>query len=373
VFFVSALHFRYNLFSKKHSIMTLRVGILGAAGYTGIELIRLIDLHPELTLTYVAARENAGQPLGRAVPSTEGVPGLGDLNIEAFEEKDAAAVAERVDVVFTGLPHAASARLGGALLDAGLQVVDLSADFRLRDLTTYEAWYGPHPRPELIEKAVYGLPELYREELKSAKLIAGPGCYPTSALLPLVPLLREKLVDDSAPLIVDSKTGTSGAGRKPNAVTNFSEAGEGMRPYKVCGGHRHTPEMEQELAVAAGKEVRVLFTPQLAPMIRGILTTTYAPTAPGVTAEQCVEAARAHLGNTLVSVLEPGRLPDTNHVRGSGRAQVGYALDERTGLLLGMCAIDNLARGSSAQVLQAFNISRGFEETMGIPRIAQFP
>ncbi len=353
--------------------MTLRVGILGAAGYTGIELIRLIDLHPHLELTYVAARENAGQKLGKVVPSTQGVPGLGDMNLERFESEDAQKIAQELDVVFTALPHAASARLGGALLDAGTQVVDLSADFRLRDLETYEQWYGVHPRPDLISQAVYGLPEIYREELKSAQLIACPGCYPTSAILPLVPLLREKLIEIDSTIIIDAKTGASGAGRKASPVTNFSEASEGMRPYKVAGGHRHTPEMEQELSLAAGKNLKVLFTPQLVPMIRGILTTTYARIKPGVSAEQCREAAMSHLGDTLVTVMPASRLPDTLHVRGSGRAQVAYELDERTGLLLGMCAIDNLARGSSAQAIQALNVSREFCETDGIPRLATFP
>jgi N-acetyl-gamma-glutamyl-phosphate reductase len=353
--------------------MTLRVGILGAAGYTGAELIRLIDQHPELSLVYVAARENAGLRLGEVIPSTRGVSGLGDMTLELFEEQDAGALAERIDVVFAALPHAASAKLGGALFDAGVQVVDLSADFRLRDLKTYEEWYGPHPRPELIEKAVYGLPELYREELASARLISGPGCYPTSALLPLAPLLREGLVDAEQPFIVDSKTGTSGAGRKPLPSTNLSEASEGMRPYKVAGTHRHTPEMEQELSTAAGCPVQVLFTPQLAPMIRGILTTTYARVPKGFDVESCRQAATKHLGNHLVSVLPEGQLPDTLHVRGSGRAQVAYALDKRTSILIGMCAIDNLTRGASSQAIAALNVSRGFSESAGIPRLGQFP
>jgi N-acetyl-gamma-glutamyl-phosphate reductase len=252
-------------------------------------------------------------------------------------------------------------------------VVDLSADFRLRDLGTYEKWYGKHPRPELIAQAVYGLPELYRKELEGAQLIAGPGCYPTSALLPLVPLLRAGLIDSNAPVIVDSKTGTSGAGRKPAPITNMSEAGEGMRPYKVCGTHRHTPEMEQEFSVAAGHEMRVLFTPQLAPMIRGILTTIYSPLKAGVSAEQCRQAARDALKGDLITILPEGVLPDTLHVRGSGRAQIAYVTDKRTGLLLSICAIDNLARGSSSQAIHALNVARGFSETAGIPRIAQFP
>ncbi len=353
--------------------MTLSVGILGVAGYTGAELVRLIDAHPHLSLRFVAAQQNAGQKLGTVLPSLQGVPGLGEMDVVAFEEGDAEQVAKSVDVVFTALPHAASARLGGALLDQGVQVIDLSADFRLRDLATYEAWYGPHPRPELMEQAVYGLVEIYREPLKGARLIAGPGCFPTSALLPLIPLIKEGLVDVSGPVIVDSKSGASGAGRKALPSTNFSESSEGIRPYKVAGTHRHTPEMEQELSLAAAAPVKVLFTPQLAPMIRGILTTAYLPLLPSATEEDCREAAKKHLGSALVSVLPKDQLPDTLHVRGSGRAQIGYAHDARTGLLLSMCSIDNLARGASSQAIHALNVARGFEETAGIPRVAQFP
>lgn len=353
--------------------MTLRVGILGAAGYTGAELIRLIDAHPELRLDWVGAKENAGQKLAQVLPFTEGVAGLGEMDVHSFDEKDAAQLSKQLDVVFTALPHAASARLGGALLDAGVQVVDLSADFRLRDLSTYETWYGPHPRPELIPQAVYGLVELYREQLRDARLIAGPGCFPTSALLPLTPLFRAGLLAANHPVIVDSKSGASGAGRKPLPNTTFSETSEGIRPYKVAGTHRHTPEMEQELSVAAQGPVRVLFTPQLAPMVRGILSTCYVQPKSGVTLDQCYAAAHEHLTGDLISILPQGRLPDTLHVRGSGRAQVSYALDPGTGLLLAMCSIDNLARGASSQAIAALNVSRGFAETAGVPRLAQFP
>jgi len=350
----------------------LRVGIVGAAGYTGAELVRLIDAHPALELKFVAARENAGQRLGQVLPSTEGAAGLGELVLEAFDESQAAEVASRVDVTFTALPHAASARLGGALLDRGVQVVDLSADFRLREQATYEKWYGEHPRPDLLPRAVYGLPELYRAELEGASLIAAPGCYPTSAILPLAPLFRAGLLETDQPIIVDGKSGVSGAGKKPGPKFHFPEAAEGLRPYNVGGGHRHTPEMEQELSLAASSAQKVLFTPQLVPMIRGILTTTYVRPKAGVTDQQCREAARELYGSGLVTVLDD-TLPDTLHVRGSGRAQLAYALDARTGLLLTMSAIDNLSRGASAQALQAFNVSRGFEEATGIPRIAMSP
>jgi N-acetyl-gamma-glutamyl-phosphate reductase len=351
----------------------LRVGIIGVAGYTGAELLRLIDLHPHLALRFVAARENAGQSLGQVLPNVRGIPGIGDLNVETFDEADAARVAQGIDVAFTALPHAASARLGGALFDAGVQVVDLSADFRLRDAAVYEKWYGAHPRKDLLPQAIYGQPELHGEQLAGARLIAAPGCYPTSAILPLAPLLQNGLLE-AGPLIVDGKSGVSGGGRKPSPRFHLPEAAEGLRPYSVAGTHRHTPEMEQELSLASGQETKVLFTPQLVPMTRGILTTAYAKPKAQVTAEDCRSAARArYANNDLIVVLGQGELPDTLHVRGSGRAMIGYELDARTGLLLAMCAIDNLARGASAQGLQALNISRGFAPGLGIPRIAQFP
>lgn len=351
----------------------LRVGIIGAAGYTGSELVRFVDAHPHLELVYVAARENAGKTLAEVLPNTEGVAGLGDLTLESVEVEDAAQLAGRIDVAFTALPHAASARLGGALLDAGVQVVDLSADFRLRDVRTYEAWYGEHPRPDCLPQAVYGCPELHRAELPGARLIAGPGCYPTSAVLPLAPLLSAGLISADQPLIVDGKSGVSGAGRKPAPAYHLPEAAEGLRPYKVAGTHRHTPEIEQELSRAAGAEVKVTFTPQLAPMIRGILTTTYARIQPGVTADQCRAAAREMYAQGLVTVLPEGRLPDTLWVRGSARAHVAYAVDERTGIVIAMGAIDNLARGASAQAIQALNVARGWPDDAGLPHIAQFP
>lgn len=351
----------------------LKVGIIGAAGYTGAELVRLIDLHPELDLRFVAARENAGQALGQVLPSVLGIQGLADLPLETFDEADAKRVAGLIDVAFTALPHAASAKLGGALFDAGVQVIDLSADFRLRSQAAYELWYGPHPRPDLLEKAIYGQPELHRNELVGARLIAAPGCYPTSAILPLAPLLKNNLIEHSL-LIADGKSGVSGGGRKASPRFHFPETAEGLRPYAVAGQHRHTGEMEQELGLAAGSDqLRVLFTPQLVPMTRGILMTCYVKPRSGVSLKECRQAALDAYSGDLVHVMDEGQLPDTLFVRGSGRAFVAYALDPRTGLLLAMCVIDNLSRGASAQALQALNVSRGFPDGFGVPRISLFP
>ncbi|HEX5098150.1 MAG TPA: N-acetyl-gamma-glutamyl-phosphate reductase [Polyangiaceae bacterium] len=349
-----------------------RTAIIGAGGYTGSELVRLVHRHPELSLEVVAARDNAGKRLDQVLPSTLGIRGLGERVLETFEPSQANELAKRVDVVFLCLPHAASARAGKALYDAGVRVVDLSADFRLKSHETYEKTYGPHPAPELFTHAVYGLPELHRRELLGAKLIAAPGCYPTSSILPLAPLLRERLVETRG-IIIDSKSGVSGAGRTPGPAYHLPEAAEGMRPYKVAGAHRHLPEIEQELSLCAGETLQVVFTPQLAPMSRGILTTAYARLLPGKTADDCRTAARALYAEGLVSVLDDGVLPDTLWVRGSARAHVAYALDQRTSTIIAMGAIDNLAKGAAAQALQALNVALGWPDAKGLPEVAQFP
>jgi len=354
----------------------LRVGIVGAAGYTGAELLRLIHQHPRLELTLVAARERAGQKLGQAVPSTAGVPRLGELVLETFDPANAGAVRERCDVAFLGLPHEASGPAAEALLAAGLVVIDLSAAFRMKDAASYEPWYGHRHATALSQKAVYGLPELHRADLRGARLIATPGCHVTSALLPLAPVVRTSgggsLVEHQG-IVIDTKTGVSGAGRSPSASTHFAEAAESARPYKVAGSHRHTPEIEQELSLLAGSAIRVLITPHLVPMTRGLLATCYARARPGTTVEACREAAREFYREGLVTVLDGDQLPDTLFVRGSARAHVAYALDARTGFLLAMCAIDNLARGASAEAVQALNVSRGWPDALGLPEVGLFP
>jgi len=350
----------------------LRTAIIGAAGYTGAELLRIVHRHPELELSLVAARDNAGKRLGDVLPSTLGVEGVGERVLETFEPERAADVAKRVDVAFLCLPHAASARAGKALYDAGLRVVDLSADFRLKNVETYTKTYGEHPAPELLAKAVYGIPELHRSELSDARLIASPGCHATTAILPLAPLLAKKLVEPDG-IVIDSKTGVSGAGRTPGAAYHLPEAAEGIRPYKVGSTHRHVPEIEQELSLAAGANVEVVFTPVLTPMSRGILCTAYARLRAGVSEDDCRKAARELYAKGLVSVLDAGVLPDTLWVRGSARAHVAYTVDARRKVVLAMCATDNLARGASAQAVQAFNVSMGWPDALGLPEIAQFP
>jgi N-acetyl-gamma-glutamyl-phosphate reductase len=270
------------------------------------------------------------------------------------------------------LPHATSARVGKALWSAGIRVVDLSADFRLKDASVYTSTYGEHPAPELLAKAVYGQPELHRAELAGARLIAAPGCFVTTAILPLAPLLKANLIEHE-PIIIDAKSGVSGAGRTPGPAYHYPETAEGIRPYKIAGTHRHIPEIEQELSLAAGSSVRVVFTPQLVPMTRGILATCYVRPKAGVTDEQCREAARTAYAGGLVSVLDAGVLPDTLWVRGSARAHVAYALDARTRMLIAMGTTDNLARGASAQAVQALNVSMGWKDSLGLPELGLFP
>lgn len=354
----------------------LRIGIIGAAGYTGAELLRFVAAHPRLELRYVAARENAGKALQEALPGTAGTA-LGELILESFSPEGAPALARRIDVAFTTLPHGTSASVGAALFDAGVTVIDLSADFRLRDPAVYERTYGgPHPAPHLLERAVYGLVELHRDELRGARIIAAPGCYPTSAILPLAPLLKQGLVEKTG-IIIDSKSGVSGAGKKPGHP--FAEVAEGIRAYKVGGTHRHVPEIEQELSLCAKAPLSVAFTPHLVPMTRGLLSVAYArPTselssAPDAAVERCRAAALQLYAGGLVSVLAAGKVPDTLWVRGSARAHVAYMYDRRVDLLIAMGAIDNLARGASAQMVQALNASLGFPDALGLPELGLSP
>src|SRR5262245_45283438 len=245
----------------------MRVGVFGASGYTGLELLRILIRHPRFEIAVATSEQRAGERVGDAFPSLRG---LLDLSLEASDP----AHAKRIEFAFTALPHAASAPTVAALRKAGIPVADLSADYRLRDLASYERWYGPHAAPEWVGRAVYGQPELHREELRSAELAACAGCYPTSVLLPLAPFLREGLVE-AGQVIVDSKSGVSGAGRKLEAGYLFAEQDENCLAYKVGAVHRHVPEMEQEASLAAGEAVHVTFVPHLLPTIRGIVTSVY--------------------------------------------------------------------------------------------------
>ncbi|HEY8428641.1 MAG TPA: N-acetyl-gamma-glutamyl-phosphate reductase [Sandaracinaceae bacterium] len=346
----------------------VRAVVVGATGYTGAELVRLLLGHPGVELAGLVGHSTAGEPVSAVLPSLAGIV---SGTVAPF---DARAIAEQADAAFCALPHGASADKVGALREAGLVVFDLSADFRLRSLDTYRQWYGEHGAPERLAEAVYGLPELYREALRTADLVAVPGCYPTSAILPLAPLLREGLVELDQPIVVDAKSGVSGAGRPPKPRTHYPETAESLRAYSIAGRHRHTPEIEQELSAAAGREVRVVFSPHLVPMTRGILSTIYLRPRAGVDAGRCTEAARGlYEGSPSVHVLAPNECPDTLRVRGSNRAHLSYTSDERSGWIVAQAAIDNLVKGAAGQAVQCMNVRFGFDEGAGLGQPALWP
>jgi N-acetyl-gamma-glutamyl-phosphate reductase len=339
----------------------LRVSILGATGYTGAELCRILLGHPNVAIAELVGHGKAGQPIASVLPSLAGII-AGDVLAH-----DADRTAKAADAVFSCLPHGASAKLCAELRAKGKIVFDLSADFRLRDVAEHERWYGHHGAPELAATAVYGLPELHRAAIAKADLIAVPGCFPTASILPLAPLARNGWLDGT-PIVVDAKTGVSGGGRTPGERFHFPETSEGIRAYKIAGTHRHTPEIEQEIGA------KVVFTPHLVPMTRGILSTSYVRLPRGISAQQATDAARAmYAGSPSVFVHEVGACPDTLWVRGSNRAHVSYTLDERTGWLLAQGAIDNLVKGASGQAVQCFNVRFGLAEGAGLGTPASWP
>lgn len=341
------------------------VAVVGASGYTGAELLRLLADHPRVEVAHVCAHKNAGQRVAELFPH---LLGRVELTCQPF---DADEVARAARVAFLALPHGQSVPTAKALVERGLTVLDLSADFRLRDAAEYETWYAPHAAPELLAAAVYGLPELHRARLPGARLVAVPGCYPTAAILALAPLLEAGLVSPAG-LIVDAKSGVSGVGRTPGLSSHFPEAGEGVRAYKVAG-HRHTPEIEQELAAVAGAPVRLTFTPHLIPMSRGILATCYAvPTDATRDRTAYLDALRSrYQGERFVHVVDAP--PDTAHVRGSNRVHVGVWLDARAGRVVAMGAIDNLVKGAAGQAVQAMNAVMGWPEATGVDAVGIFP
>ncbi|MCL1980809.1 MAG: N-acetyl-gamma-glutamyl-phosphate reductase [Proteobacteria bacterium] len=345
----------------------MRVGIVGASGYTGVELARILAGHPDVHLTVATSRQYAGMPLAEVFPNLR-------KRVEVIcENLTAEELADRADFFFTAVPHKTAMDIVPQLLDAGKKVVDLSADFRIRSASVYEAWYQEHSCPHLLSEAVYGLPELYRAQVRTTRLTANPGCYPTSVILALAPLLRAKMIDP-ATLIIDSKSGTSGAGRAASVGSLFCEVTDGFRPYKVGGSHRHIPEIEQELSLAAGKSVRVSFTPHLLPLSRGILSTIYATlTDTGQAADLHALYEQTYGDEPFVRVLPDGALPTTQHVRGSNCCDLSLSKDTRTGRLIVMSTIDNIVKGASGQAVQNMNLMSGFPETAGLMGAPFFP
>ena len=345
----------------------LRAAIVGASGYTGGELARLLCIHPSVTITAATSRQYEGKPLARIFPHLRDRTDLTCRNLGVDEIIDLA------DLIFCAVPHKTAMDVVPSFLKAGKKVVDLSADFRIKDVTVYEQWYQPHSAADLVEEAVYGLPEIFREEIRTARLVANPGCYPTSITLGLAPLMKSGLIDP-ATIIIDSKSGTSGAGRAAQVGTLFCEVTDGFRPYKVGGVHRHIPEIEQNLSALAGEPITVSFTPHLLPISRGILTTIYTDLKGQAGLAEIYALYEQMFGEELfVRLLEPGSLPATQHVRGSNYCDISLNLDERTGRLIIVSAIDNIVKGASGQAVQNMNLMYGFDEDAGLLQAPLFP
>jgi N-acetyl-gamma-glutamyl-phosphate reductase len=346
---------------------TIRAAILGASGYTGADLVRLAVCHPDVTIAALTANTHVGRPMAEVFPHLTHVE-LPDL--VAWETVDWTVI----DTVFCGLPHGSTQEIVAAVLKANpaIKIIDMSADFRLK-AETYAQWYGhAHRAPGLQDEAVYGLTELYRDKIRAARLIACPGCYPTAAILALAPLVRAGLVEASD-LVIDAKSGVSGAGRAPKQTTLFCEAGEGLAPYSVAR-HRHAPEIEEQLSLAAGQSLIINFTPHLVPMSRGELLTCYVRLAGGASANDLRAALHAaYAGEPFVRVAANGVVPQTQNVRGSNYVQIGVFADRIPGRAIVISTLDNLVKGSAGQALQNMNVAFGLDETTGLKQLPLFP
>jgi len=344
----------------------INVGVYGASGYTGQELLRILLRHPETNVVALTSRKFKGTPVAHVYPV------FTDLTDMSYIDASPRDVASMADVVFLAVPHGEAMDVAPLFLKEGKKVIDLSADYRLRDIGTYEAWYKNHTSSHLIQEAVYGLPELYRSDIMSASLVANPGCYPTGVILGLAPALKEGIVD-TATLIADSKSGVSGAGREAQLGTLFCEVNEGLKAYKI-GTHRHTPEINQELSALAEHEVNVSFIPHLVPTNRGILTTMYATMKRTMSVAAIIEMYRTfYREEPFVRVYDEGVYPNIISVRGSNYCDIGVALDERAGRLIIVTAIDNLVKGAAGQAIQNMNLMCGLPEEMGLNLISLFP
>lgn len=344
----------------------MRVGIIGASGYTGVELARLLCRHEEVDLTLATSRQFAGKRLASVYPS---LGGYTDIVCEDLSPEE---TFNRADLFFTAVPHQTAMAIVPKFLKAGKKVVDLSADFRIRDAGTYEQWYQAHTAREYLSEAVYGLPELHREAICKARLVANPGCYPTSVILGLAPMLRQGLIDPET-IIADSKSGASGAGRGANIGSLFCEVTEGIKAYKV-GEHRHTPEIEQEISLLVGRPIRVSFTPHILPMSRGILSTVYANLSGAVSQEQVYAAyAEFYAKEPFVRLCEKGVFPATQFVGGSNHCDIGLKVDSRTMRIVIVSTIDNLGKGAAGQAVQNMNLMCGFKEDSGLRVVPLFP
>jgi N-acetyl-gamma-glutamyl-phosphate reductase len=345
-----------------------RAAILGASGYGGGELVRLLEGHPAIEVSFLGAKDSAGMTLAASHPHLAGITRGADV----LQPIEIDAIVAAADLVFSALPNGASSSLAPALLDAGVPVVDLAGDFRL-PADRYPIWYGfQHPSPGWLDEAVYGLPELFAGRIAGAKLVANPGCYPTPTILGLAPLLTAGLVEPG-PVRVDGKTGISGAGRSAVEAMSFAATEDSVRPYRVPA-HQHTPEMEHGIALATGIDVRVLFVPHLVPTVRGVVTTTYASLAADVSTEQLVACLEASYGEEpFIRVLAPGEMADSKRTRGTNVVELQGVADPRTGTAVVVGAVDNLVKGAAGQAIQNANLMLGLPPATGLQATAVYP
>ncbi|MCX7923126.1 MAG: N-acetyl-gamma-glutamyl-phosphate reductase [Clostridia bacterium] len=338
----------------------VNVGVIGATGYVGIEIVRLLQKHPDINITSVVSQSFVGQKISDIYPNLKNVF---DMECEAL---DIDKVADKADILITALPHGISKEVIPKLIAKGKRVIDHSGDFRYKSVETYEKWYGiKHEMPDLLELSVYGLPELYRKEIKDARLVANPGCYPTCSILGIAPLLANNIVDTKN-IIIDAASGVSGAGRTTELAFQFCECNENFKAYKVAT-HRHTSEIEQEVSLLANQNIMLSFTPHLAPMKRGMLATIYANLRDSKSCKELIELYREYYkGEFFVRILDEGKIPDTKNVAGSNFIDIGIVVDERLNRVVVLSAIDNLGKGASAQAVQDLNIMCGLPEKTGL-------
>ncbi|TZE83625.1 N-acetyl-gamma-glutamyl-phosphate reductase [Calorimonas adulescens] len=344
----------------------IKVGIVGASGYTGVELIRILSLHPEVDIVGITSNNHEGREYSDLYPSLKGY-----INLR-FDELCEAEIIRKSDVIFSALPNGHAYGLANEVVAKNKKLIDLSADFRFNDFSVYEKWYGPVPLIDQKVKRIYGLPEIHRMEMKDVNVVANPGCYPTSVILGLAPGLRYGLIKTEG-IIIDSKSGVSGAGHKPSFANLYAECNESVKAYGVAC-HRHTPEIEQELSYLSESNIKVTFTPHLVPMTRGILSTIYCELRDGITLYIVREAFEEFYSNeSFVKILDDGQFPRTKDTYGSNNCHIGLAYDEHTGKLIIVSAIDNLVKGASGQAVQNMNNLFGLPEDTGLNLPAIYP
>ncbi|WP_223065942.1 N-acetyl-gamma-glutamyl-phosphate reductase [Paenibacillus caui] len=345
----------------------VKVAIVGSTGYGGVELIRFLLGHPLVEIASVISSSSAGEPI------TVGFPHLSNILVNSLDGVDVAEIKSKADVVFTATPAGVSGKLAPQLLEAGLKVIDLSGDFRLKEGAVYEQWYKREaPAAGLLEQAVYGLCEINGEKVRGVELISNPGCYPTATLLGLIPALQEGWIDPDS-IIIDAKSGVSGAGRGTNLTTHYAEINENLKAYKL-NKHQHIPEIEQALAAASGKPVTVTFTTHLVPMTRGIMSTMYARLTGTRSEQELIDLYRNYYeGRPFVRIREAGKYPATKEVYGSNYCDIGFAADPRTGRLTIVSVIDNVVKGAAGQAIQNLNLMMGWDETTGLTLSPVYP